>query len=117
MSRVEIEVGGWEQDCCGAELHRYTEIRWTVIVQDNGPLVETHHDLDGLETVEIAGTIVELEALGRDGTRVPITRVPSGSALSGNDPNDPGDVLELHTDRVVDVSGAGFVVTVEVRAG
>ncbi|CAL4858928.1 hypothetical protein [Microbacterium sp. MM2322] len=118
MRRLEVEVGEWEHSCCGPELSRFTNVEWTVFTAPNGRLVETHHgldDLQGLEVVEVAGTIVEVEAIERDGSRTPITRIPSGRALGGRDEEDTGDVIELYTDRVVDVSDEGFIVTIEVE--
>lgn len=118
MTRLEVEVGGWEHDCCGPELSRFTSVEWTVIPVAGGPFVETHHGLEeseGLTVIEVAGTIVELEAIERDGSRTPITRVPSGRALCGMNDDDAGEVLEMYTDRVVDVSDDRFIVTVEVR--
>ncbi|MFL0564585.1 hypothetical protein ACH0CG_02425 [Microbacterium sp. 179-I 1D1 NHS] len=118
MTRIEIEVGGWEHNCCGPELVRFTKVEWTVIPVADGPSVETHHGLDeseGLRVVEVAGTIVELEAVEPDGSRTPISRIPSGPALSGSDEEDAGDVVELYTDRVLDMSDHRFIATVEVR--
>ncbi|MFI8633951.1 hypothetical protein ACIGEP_15310 [Microbacterium sp. NPDC077663] len=118
MRRVEIEVGGWEHACCGPELHRFTNVEWTVVPLPSGQFFETHHGLDeseGLEVVTVAGTIAELEAIQHDGSRTPITRIPSGRALGGLDEEDAGDVIELYTDRVVDVSDERFIATVEVR--
>ena len=118
MRRLEVEVGGWEHACCGPELERFVNVKWTVIPVADGPFVETHHGLDeseGLKVVEVVGTIVELEAVERDGSRTPITRIPSGRALGGMDAEDAGDVIELHTDRVVDVSDERFIAIIEVR--
>lgn len=115
--RLEIEVGGWEHGCCGPELVRFTNVEWTVTAAPDGRLVETHHGLDqteGLEVIDVAGTIVELEAIERDGSRTTIARAPSGRTLRGMDEDDAGDVIELHTDRLIDVSDDGFIVTVEV---
>ncbi len=94
MARLEVEVGGWEHDCCGPELLRFTSVEWTVIPVAGGPFVETHHGMDeteGLKVIEVVGTIVELEAIDRDGSRTPITRIPSGRALRGMDEDDAGD--------------------------
>ena len=116
--RLEIEVGGWEHDCCGPELVRFTNVEWTVIPVADGPFLETHHGLDetdGPEVIDVTGTIVELEAIERDGLRTTIARVPSGRALRGMHEDDAGDVIELYTDRLIDVSDDGFIVTVEVR--
>ena len=116
--RLEIEVGGWEHGCCGPELVRFTNVEWTVMAAPDGRLVETHHGLDeteGLKVTDVTGTIVELEAIERDGSRTTIARVPSGRALRGMDEDDAGDVIELYTDRLIDVSDDGFIVTVEVR--
>ncbi|TDL45391.1 hypothetical protein [Microbacterium oleivorans] len=118
MTRFEVGVGGWEHDCCDPELSRFTSVKWTVIPVAHGRFVETHHGLDdseGLKVVEVVGTVVQLEATERDGSRTPITRIPSGRALRGMDGEDAGDVIGMHTDRVVVVSDDGFIVTVEVR--
>ncbi|WP_405371797.1 MULTISPECIES: hypothetical protein [unclassified Microbacterium] len=118
MRRLEVEVGGWEHSCCGPELRRFTKVDWTVFTAPDGRLVETHHgldDLQGLEVIQVAGTIVELEAVERDGSRTPITRIPSGRALRGIDQEDAGDVINLYTDGVLDVSDERFIVTVEVQ--
>ncbi|MDT3329938.1 hypothetical protein Q9S78_04575 [Microbacterium sp. KSW-18] len=118
MTRLEVEVGGWEHDCCGPELVRFTPVEWTVIPVVDGPFVETHHGLEeseGLKVIEVAGTIVELEAIDRDGSRIPITRIPSGRALLGMDEEDAGDVIEMYTDRIVNVSDDDFIVTVDVQ--
>lgn len=112
--RLEVEVGGWEHVCCGPELSRLMDVEWTVAVASDGRLVETHHDLDDLEVFPVVGTIVDLEAVGADGSRTRITRIPYGSALGGVDADDPGDVTELRTDRPVDVSENRFIVTVDV---
>ena len=114
MRRLEVEVGGWEHGCCGPELVRFTRVEWTVTVAPDGRLVETHHDLEDLDVTTVTGTIVDLEALSAGGSRARIARVPSGSALGGMDGADPGEVVELHTDRPVDVSGNRFIVTVDV---
>jgi hypothetical protein len=90
-------------------------VRWTVIAGVDGTFTETHHDLEGLKTIEVAGTVVQLEVLEGDGARSPITRIPSGPALRGMGPSGRSDVIELHTDRVVDPSEGGFIVTVDVR--
>ncbi|GAB2711199.1 hypothetical protein BKA24_002877 [Microbacterium marinum] len=115
MKRIEIEVGDWEHDCCGPEVRRHTEVRWTVIPAVDGPWTETHHDLTGIKTVVVAGTVVELEALQEDGSRIPITHLPSGPSLRKMGSGDRGDIIELHTGRVVDRSEGGFIVTVEVE--
>lgn len=117
--RVEIAVGGWEHDCCGAEIERYQRVQWTCIVDSDGGLVETHHDLEGLKTTDVSGTIVDIELLDPDGSRVLITRVPSGSALRGFDDRDNGEVFEMYSDEPVDgidreLADPEFIVTLEV---
>lgn len=82
-------------------------------------LEETHHDLEGLQTIEVSGTVVDLELLNPDGSRVLITRVPSGRALRGFDDRDDGELVEMHTDEPVksidaEVAEPEFIVTLEV---
>lgn len=117
--RVEVVVGGWEHDCCGPEIERYQRVRWTCVTDHGGRLEETHHDLEGLQTIDVSGTIVDVELLNPDGSRMQIRRVPSGRALRGFDDHDDGELLEMHTDEPVnaidrELSGPEFIVTLEV---
>lgn len=116
--RVEVVVGGWEHDCCGPTYERYQQVRWTCITDSDGRLEETHHDLEGLQITDVNGTIVELELLRPDRSRVMITRVPSGRALRGFDLHDDGVVFEMYTDEPVagidrNVADPEFIVTLE----
>lgn len=110
---VEVFVGDWEHSCCGPEIQRYQRVQWTCVTDSDGRLHETHHDLEGLDVSEVSGTVVDLEVIHADGSRATITRIPSGRALTGNDPDDDGEVLEMYTDIVLDASGEKFVVTLE----
>lgn len=111
--RIEIIVGDWEHDCCGPEIERYQRVEWTYFVDSDGRFFETHHGLQNLDVFAVRGTVVDLELLRPDGSRTRLTRVPSGSALTGNDEHDNGELFELHTDERVDASPPAFVVTVE----
>ena len=81
---LEIVVGGWEHECCGPEIERYQTVHWTYLTDTDGRLHETHHDLEGLQTNEVTGAVVDLELVQVDGSRVGITRIPSGRALRGS---------------------------------
>lgn len=112
--RLEVVVGSWEHGCCGPEFLRYQQVRWTCVTDADGRLYETHHDLEGLKITDVAGTVVNLELALPDGTRAEIERVPSGRALSGNDPHDDGEVVAAYTEEVLDASTEEFIVTVEL---
>ncbi|WP_439592027.1 DUF6578 domain-containing protein [Microbacterium sp.] len=117
--RVEITVGGWEHDCCGPEIERYQRVRWTCVTNPDGGLVETHHGLEGFKTTDVIGTIVDIELLNPDGSRVLITRVPSGRALRGFDELDDGELFEMYSDQPANATGREladpeFIVTLEV---
>lgn len=114
--RVEVEVGDWEHECCGDEIERYRRVRWTCGTHE-GRLFETHHDLEGISVQEVVGTVVHIEAVLQDGTRVAIDRIPSGDAMRGCDPHDDGLILEQYTGEPVDAASHDliFIVTVDTR--
>jgi hypothetical protein len=108
---VRVNVGGWEHECCGDAVQRGDRVRWTCIVTADGSLHETHHDLGGLKTVPIQGTVVDIELVSADGGRKGIERLPSGRALRGFDDDDSGVVRERASGEVIDPLGNGFLIT------
>ena len=106
-------MGGWEHECCGSGIERHQRVHWTDIIHTDGRLYETHHDLEGMHTAEVAGAVVDLELVRVDGSRVAVARIPSGEALLGSDDGDDRVVTSLHTGEVLDASTHEFVVTVE----
>ncbi|GAA1957139.1 DUF6578 domain-containing protein [Agromyces allii] len=111
--RVEVFVGGWEHACCGESLRRGDAVEWTCIIESDGSVHETHHDLDGLRVTRVEGTVVDLRYVPRTGESTRIEHIPSGRALSGFDEHDEGKLFAIESDDVLTATSETFVVVVE----
>ncbi|BDZ46541.1 DUF6578 domain-containing protein [Naasia aerilata] len=106
-----VEVGGWEQSCCGSEIVRGSTVRWTCIRTQDGQLYETHHDLEGLELATVEGRVEDIEAVDKEGSPIPIARIPSGDAMNGWDSQDDGRLERLDTHELFEWKTERFIVT------
>ncbi len=110
---VEIEVGGWEHECCGDPIAGNDFVDWAYLIDADGVRQETHHETRAI-TGRVRGRVAEIDLLV-DGSRVAVDRVPSGAALSGLD-SAPDDAVVTRLSDGADVTvsaEARFVVGVE----
>lgn len=102
---VVVLVGGWEHECCGPAVAIGDVVKYGVVPADGARRFgEVRHD--DARTQTIRGRVTDLYAVGRDG-RVAIERVPSGSAICGNDEDDDGRLEARWTGQPVDVEWDG----------
>ena len=90
---VEVVIGGWEHDCCGSALQPGDQVDWQLHTDEAGVRHETHHDQQVDDA--LTGWVEQLFAVASDGSRVAITRLPSGRALRGFDDHEDGTVTAL----------------------
>ncbi|MCU4672305.1 hypothetical protein ACFQRL_06855 [Microbacterium fluvii] len=115
---IIIEADG-EHTCCGLEVTRYQRVTWTYLTTRDGRFFQALHPLD-VPVSEVTGTVVDIEVVRADGSRIGVERVPSGNAFSGNDPHDDGVIMVLHTEEMLDPSPDErllFMVTLDVADG
>ena len=114
---IDVEVGDWEHECCGAAIERDDVvnldcIRWT------GPegrehLVETHHDLEVQPRQQVRGRVLDIHLVEEGRPTRALQRVPSGRALNGWDDDDDGHLEDPWTGEVIASSSRNFLVTVQ----
>jgi len=110
--QIEVSVGGWEHECCGAAISRTDIVTWQVF-RHRGELIETHHGLE-LATVTISGFVVDVRARFNDNEVIEIDRLPSAAALSGNDEHDDGVLVTAWTEIALERRTEEFLVRLEV---
>jgi hypothetical protein len=102
---VVVVIGGWEHECCGPAVEIGDVVEYGVVSADGARrFEEVRHDT--VPSQWIRGRVVELFAVGREG-RVAIERVPSGSAMCGNDEDDDGHLEARWTGQPVEVEWDG----------
>jgi hypothetical protein len=84
---VEVEVGGWEHECCGDAVERGQRVsfRCARVSGDDGTslLAETHHGgLGTTDLVLVEGQVRRIEAVLEGGARRPVRRLPDGNGLT-----------------------------------
>ena len=96
---VEVEVGGWEHECCGKAIERDQlvdlGITRTTTADGQERLVQTNHHLETAQWVH--GRVREIQVLRAGQPTRPIHRLPSGEALRGLDPDDDGHLETFRT--------------------
>jgi hypothetical protein len=105
-----------EHTCCGPEVTRYQRVRWVYLTTPDGQFFQVVHTVDA-PVAEVEGTVVDIEYIRADGSRIGVERIPSGAAFSGNDPQDDAEIITLYTEEVIDQSSdetMEFVVTLDV---
>jgi len=113
--QIIIDAGG-EHTCCGPEVTRYQRVRWVYLTTPDGQFFQVVHGVDQ-PVAQVEGTVVDIEYIRADGSRIGVERIPSGAAFSGNDPHDDAEILTLYTEEVIDPSideKVEFVVTLDV---
>ena len=89
---VEVEVGGWEHECCGQAIERdqLVDLDCLHVAGADGQvrLVQTNHHPEPEERVR--GRVRDLQVVRPGQPSRPIQRLPSGAALRGFDPDDDG---------------------------
>lgn len=109
---IEVEVGGWEHDCCGPAYERDARASFTAYGEGSRYSESRHHE-DDTDIVELRGRVADLFVVAEDGTRVPVQRIPSGSAICGFDDHDDGHLEAPWTGEPVDVDSGWFVVVLD----
>jgi uncharacterized protein DUF6578 len=111
---VEVEVGGWEHQCCGPAVERGQVVKWAYHVDGAGVRHETHHLPEDAQGT-VSGRVTGVRLLADDGVLIAIDRAPSGCALLGNTAADDRFVTRLDTDEVIGLSDdSRFIVTLSV---
>lgn len=113
--QIIIDAGG-EHSCCGPEVTRYQRVQWTYLTTPDGQFFQVVHSAE--EPVsEVEGTVIDIEFIRADGSRVRVERIPSGDAVSGNDPHDDAEIITIYSEELIDPSideKLEFVVTLDV---
>ena len=112
---IEVSVGGWEHQCCGAAISRRDRVTWQIF-RYGDELIETHHELE-LDTVSLSGRVLDIRARFEGDEAIEIDRLPSGSALTGNDEHDDGALVAAWTEAPLERSSEDFLVRLEVADG
>lgn len=105
---VEVEVGGWEHQCCGQAIERGQVVDFDCL--------RTTGD-DGLVHLSVdahfppARRVRAVQVVRPGASPQPVLRVPSGLALRGFDPDDDGHLENPWTSEPV-APGEDFLVTI-----
>ena len=110
---VEIEVGGWEHECCGEAIERNQVVDMDClrfVGADGQVRLSAASHLSRSER-RVRGRVRDLQVLRPGQPAQPVLRVPSGRALRGFDPEDDGHLEDPWTGEPVP-DGEDFLVTV-----
>jgi hypothetical protein len=114
---IDVEVGDWEHECCGAAIERNDVVDLDCIryTDPDGRvhLVETHHDLDVQPRERVGGRVVDIHLVEEGGATRTLLRIPSGQALTGWDDSDDGHLEDPWTGQVIASQSRDFLVTVQ----
>ena len=110
---VEVEVGGWEHECCGQAIER-NQVVDLGCLRTAGPdgrvrLSMTNHHPEPEQRVR--GRVRDLQVLRPGQPSRSIQRLPGGAALRGADPDDDGHLETFRTAKPLP-RGDTFLVTV-----
>ena len=112
---VVVEVGSWEHECCGPAIERGDIVdlgcQRGTDEQGRQTLTESRHE--DCPEVRVRGRVRDIHVI-RDGQPAEaVSRVPSGKALRGFDPDDDGHLEAPWTGEPV-APGQDFLVKVHV---
>lgn len=108
---VEVEVDGWDHECCGDAIERNQVVDFACLrfTGDDGQVhlsVVAHFPTDE----QVRGRVCDIQVVRPGASSQPILRVPSGLALRGFDPDD-GHLEDPWTGEPV-APGHDFLVTI-----
>lgn len=109
---VEVEVGGWEHECCGEAIERgqLVDLDRQRTTGEDGR-VHLHAGRHSPAERRLRGRVRAIHVVRPDRPAQPVLRVPSGRALRGYDPDDDGHLENPWTGKAVP-DGENFLVTV-----
>ena len=109
---VEVEVGGWEHECCGEAIERgqVVDLDCQRAMGEDG-WVHLYAGRHSPAERRVRGRVRAIHVLRSGQPAQPVLRVPGGSALRGFDPDDDGHLEDPWTGEPV-LPGEDFLVTV-----
>lgn len=109
---VQVQVGGWEHECCGDAIERgqVVDLDCQRIMGDDG-LMHLSAGRHSPAERRVRGRVRAVEVVRPEAASQPVLRVPSGLALRGFDPDDDGHLQNPWTGQAVE-PGEVFLVTV-----
>ncbi len=109
---VEVEVGGWEHECCGDAIERgqLVDLDCQRTMGEDG-LMHLHAGHHSPAERRVRGRVRGIQVVRSDESSQPVLHVPSGRALRGFDPEDDGHLENPWTGEAAP-DGENFLVTV-----
>ncbi len=113
---VEVEVGGWEHECCGDAIERgqLVDLDCQRTMGEDGLMhlhAGRHSPAERRVRGRVRGRVRHIQVLRPGQPSQPVLRVPSGRAVRGFDPEDDGHLENPWTGEAVP-DGENFIITV-----